>query len=56
LLLGAGDLHALEAAAELNVDVEVTGILVEMKERLGPTREVTALSFTQLGELAELCQ
>lgn len=33
LLLGAGDLHAVEGAVELNVDVQVTGILVEMKER-----------------------
>jgi hypothetical protein len=53
LLLGAGDLHTLEGAVKLYVDVEVTGILMKMKERPGPAREVAAPSFTQLGELAE---
>lgn len=52
LFIGAGDPYALERAVELDVDVEVTGILVEVQERPGSTREVTALALPQLGELA----
>ena len=52
LLAGAGDPHALERAVELDVDVEVTGILVEVKEGPGPAGEVTALALAQFGELA----
>jgi hypothetical protein len=56
LLVAAGDLQALELAVEPGVDVEVTGILVEVKERLGAPREITALALPQLGEPAQLHQ
>lgn len=51
LLVVAGDLHALERAVEPDIDVEVTGILVEVKERAGSPREIAALALPQLGEL-----
>jgi hypothetical protein len=50
-LLGGGrDLHAQELAVEPDVDIEVTGILVEMQECPGSAREVTALALPQLGK------
>jgi hypothetical protein len=56
LLAVASDLHALEPAVKLDIDVEVPGILVEVKKRPRPQREVTALAFAQLGDLAQLRQ
>jgi hypothetical protein len=35
LFVAAGDPHALEHAVEPDIGVEVTGILVEVKERPG---------------------
>ena len=57
LLLGAaGDSHALELAAELDVNVKVTGILVEMKERPRSAREITTIALPQLRKLTQLRQ
>jgi len=53
LLITAGDLHALELAVELHIDIEVTGICVEVKERPGSLREIAALALPQSGQLAE---
>jgi hypothetical protein len=50
----AGDLHTLEAAVELDVDIKVTGVLVEVQERLGSPREITALALPQLRDPAQL--
>jgi hypothetical protein len=52
MLAAAGDPHALEPAVELDVDIEVTGILVEVQERPGSSREVTAFALLQPGEIA----
>ncbi len=52
----AGDPHALELAAEPRIDIEVTGILVEVQERPGSPRKITALALPQLGQFAELRQ
>ncbi len=52
LLVAAGDLHTLELAVEPDIDVEVTGIFVEVKERPRSPREVTALALAQLREPA----
>jgi hypothetical protein len=52
----AGDLHPLEGAVDPHVDVELAGVLVEMKERLRSPREGAALALTQLREAAQLSQ
>lgn len=36
LFAAAGDSYALECAVELHVDIDFTGILVEVQERPGP--------------------
>ena len=56
LLAEAGDPHPLELAVELDVDVEVVGVLVEVQERPGFSREVAALALPQPGKLAQFCQ
>jgi len=48
----AGDLHALELTAEPDIDVQVTSILMEVKERPVCPREVAAPALLQLRELA----
>jgi hypothetical protein len=52
LLLAAGHPRALEHAAEPHVNVEIAGVLVKVKKSTRAPREVTALAFLQLGELA----
>src|SRR5262249_22567730 len=52
LLAAVGDPHPLELAVELDIDVEVVGVLVEVQERPGFSREVAALALPQPGKLA----
>jgi len=52
----ASDSHPLELAAELDIDVEVAGILVEVQEGMRPPGEVAALARSQLRELVQLRQ
>jgi hypothetical protein len=56
LLLGTGYPDAFEPTLEPDVDVKVPGILVEVKECPAFHGEVAALTFSQLGELAQLYQ
>jgi len=52
----AGDLHALELGIEPDINVQIVGILVEMKQCTVGTREATALALSQLRQLAQLHQ
>ena len=52
----AGDPHPLEVTAEPDVHIQVTGIFVEVGERPGSPREITALALLQLGELTQFHQ
>jgi len=56
LFLTAGDPHAFGRDVELDVDVEVAGILVAVKKCPGPPREVAALTLPQRGELTQTHQ
>ena len=53
MLSGGRDLHALELAVGPDIDIKVTGILVEVQERPRSPREITALALMQLGELTQ---
>jgi hypothetical protein len=50
LFLATGNSHALERAVEPDVDIEVAGALVEVKASPGRSREVSTLTFPQLGK------
>jgi hypothetical protein len=56
LVPAAGDLHALELAVELDIDVVVASVLVEVKQRPAAPRKVAAPALSQLRELAQLRQ
>ena len=56
MLLGTRYPEALEPAPQPYVDVKVPGILVEVKESPASYGEEAALTFSQLGELAQLHQ
>ena len=51
-----GNPHALKIAAEPDVRVAGTGVLVEMEERTRTARKVAALALPQLRELTKLDQ
>jgi hypothetical protein len=52
----AGDLHALEPAAEPDIDVQFTSILVEVQECPAGPPEVAAPVLAQLREPSQLDQ
>jgi hypothetical protein len=51
---GAGDFQALELALEPDIDVERTGIGVEVKKCAAAARKRAALALAQLRQLAQL--
>ena len=53
LLGSASDLHPLESAVQPHVDVQVTGVFMEMQKRPRPAREESALALPQLRERAQ---